>query len=40
MVRISIGGMMALRAALICPERAKGLILLDTDAGREHRYQQ
>jgi 3-oxoadipate enol-lactonase len=32
---LSIGGMVALRAALVCPERVAGLILLDTDAGRE-----
>ena len=32
---LSVGGMVALRAALICPERVAGLILLDTDAGPE-----
>jgi len=32
---LSIGGMVALRAALSCPERVSGLILLDTDAGAE-----
>ena len=32
---LSVGGMVALRAALICPERVEGLILLDTDAGPE-----
>lgn len=32
---LSIGGMVALRAALTCPERVRGLILLDTDAGGE-----
>ncbi len=32
---LSIGGMVALRAALTCPERVTGLILLDTDAGAE-----
>ncbi|MGB8326522.1 MAG: alpha/beta fold hydrolase [Steroidobacteraceae bacterium] len=32
---LSIGGMVALRAALTCPERVAGLILLDTDAGAE-----
>lgn len=32
---LSIGGMVALRAALTCPDRVGGLILLDTDAGRE-----
>lgn len=32
---LSIGGMVALRAALTCPERVSGLILLDTDAGAE-----
>ena len=34
---LSIGGMVALRAALTCPERVAGLILLDTDAGPETR---
>lgn len=32
---LSVGGMVALRAALTCPQRVKGLILLDTDAGAE-----
>ncbi len=32
---LSIGGMVALRAALTCPERVSGLVLLDTDAGAE-----
>lgn len=32
---LSIGGMVALRAALTCPERVSGLLLLDTDAGAE-----
>jgi 3-oxoadipate enol-lactonase len=32
---LSVGGMVALRAALTCPERVSGLILLDTDAGAE-----
>lgn len=32
---LSIGGMIALRAALTCPQRVNGLILLDTDAGAE-----
>lgn len=32
---LSIGGMVALRAALTRPERVAGLILLDTDAGPE-----
>ncbi len=32
---LSIGGMVALRAALSHPNRVAGLILLDTDAGRE-----
>lgn len=34
---LSIGGMVALRAALTRPERVAGLILLDTDAGAETR---
>lgn len=32
---LSIGGMVALRAALEAPERVSALILLDTDAGEE-----
>lgn len=32
---LSIGGMVALRAALSHPERVAGLILMDTDAGAE-----
>lgn len=32
---LSIGGMVALRAALTVPERVEGLILVDTDAGPE-----
>ncbi|QKK01251.1 MAG: alpha/beta fold hydrolase [Pseudomonadota bacterium] len=32
---LSIGGMIALRAALTHPDRVGGLILMDTDAGRE-----
>lgn len=32
---LSIGGMVALRAALTCPQRVSSLILLDTDAGAE-----
>jgi pimeloyl-ACP methyl ester carboxylesterase len=32
---LSIGGMVALRAALTCPERVSALILLGTDAGAE-----
>ncbi len=32
---LSIGGMVALRGALTCPQRVEGLILLDTDAGAE-----
>ena len=35
---LSFGGMVALRAALTCPERVEGLILMDTDAGAEHPY--
>lgn len=35
---LSLGGMVALRAALTCPERVEGLILMDTDAGAEHPY--
>jgi 3-oxoadipate enol-lactonase len=34
---LSIGGMVALRAALTHPDRVAGLILLDTDAGPETR---
>lgn len=33
---LSVGGMVALRAALTCPHRVEGLILMDTDAGAEH----
>lgn len=32
---LSIGGMVAMRAALTCPERVRALILMDTDAGTE-----
>jgi pimeloyl-ACP methyl ester carboxylesterase len=32
---LSVGGMVALRAALTCPHRVRGLILLDTDAGAQ-----
>lgn len=32
---LSVGGMVALRAALMHPERVRALILLDTDAGAE-----
>jgi pimeloyl-ACP methyl ester carboxylesterase len=32
---LSVGGMVALRAALACPQRVGGLVLLDTDAGAE-----
>jgi pimeloyl-ACP methyl ester carboxylesterase len=35
---LSIGGMVALRAALVVPERVSALILLDTDAGAEVAY--
>lgn len=35
---LSIGGMVALRAALIAPKRVSGLILLDTHAGAEEAY--
>ncbi len=35
---LSVGGMVALRAALACPERVEGLILMDTDAGAEDPY--
>ena len=34
---LSVGGMVALRAALVRPERVAGLALLDTDAGPEKR---
>lgn len=32
---LSVGGMIAMRAALTCPERVRGLIILDSDAGAE-----
>ena len=32
---LSVGGMVALRAALTFPQRVRRLILLDTDAGAE-----
>lgn len=32
---LSVGGMVAMRAALMCPQRVAALILLDTDAGVE-----
>ena len=35
---LSIGGMVALRAALTAPERVAGLILLDTHAGTETTF--
>lgn len=35
---LSFGGWVALRAALTCPERVEGLILMDTDAGAERPY--
>lgn len=35
---LSIGGMIALRAALTAPDRVAGLILLDTDAGTESLF--
>lgn len=35
---LSIGGMIALRAALVAPERVSGLILLDSHAGTETRF--
>ncbi len=35
---LSIGGMVALRAALVAEERVSGLILLDTHAGRETAF--
>lgn len=34
---LSTGGMVALRAALTTPDRVRGLILMDTDAGAERR---
>jgi len=33
---LSVGGLVALRAALTVPERVSGLILVDTHAGAEH----
>jgi pimeloyl-ACP methyl ester carboxylesterase len=35
---LSIGGMVALRAALVVPQRVEALILLDTDAGPESAW--
>jgi pimeloyl-ACP methyl ester carboxylesterase len=35
---LSIGGMVALRAALVAEDRVSGLILLDTHAGRETAF--
>ena len=35
---LSIGGMIALRAAITVPERVSGLLLLDTHAGTETRF--
>lgn len=35
---LSIGGMVGMRAALTAPERVAGLILIDTDAGAETRW--
>lgn len=35
---LSVGGMVALRAALMAPERVLGLMLLDTHAGSERPY--
>ncbi len=35
---LSIGGMVALRAALVRPERVAGLVLMDTDAGAETAF--
>jgi pimeloyl-ACP methyl ester carboxylesterase len=35
---LSIGGMVAMRAALTVPDRVAGLILLDTHAGSENAY--
>ena len=32
---LSIGGMVAMRAALAAPERVSGLVIMDSDAGRE-----
>jgi pimeloyl-ACP methyl ester carboxylesterase len=37
-VGLSIGGMVALRAALVAKDRVSGLILLDTHAGRETAF--
>ena len=34
-VGLSIGGMVALRAALMAPQRVQGLVILDSDAGAE-----
>ncbi|WP_264300008.1 alpha/beta fold hydrolase [Microbulbifer taiwanensis] len=35
---LSIGGMIALRAALVVPQRVSGLVLLDSHAGTETRF--
>lgn len=35
---LSMGGMVAMRAALGAPDRVRALILLDTDAGAEHTW--
>jgi 3-oxoadipate enol-lactonase len=35
---LSVGGMTAMRAALTAPERVRGLVLLDTDAGAERSW--
>lgn len=35
---LSIGGMVALRAALVVPQRVEALVLLDTDAGPESAW--
>lgn len=35
---LSIGGMMAIRAALSCPERVSGLVLVNTSADAERRW--
>lgn len=35
---LSVGGMIAMRAALTVPERVRALILLDTDAGAERSW--